>query len=978
MMLLPRAFAQGDSELVHLRMDRLEAEIQSAEDLRAVKRLQRVYGYYLDKGLWEDLADLFTQDAVAKYPAGTYIGYESIRRHLFMNVGGGEIGENGLGHNRLYNHMNIQPVVHLDEGGETARGRWRAFAYFGSVGGTAAWAEGVYEMGYVKEDGVWKIDTLAYHSGFGAPYSTGWVPPDQPAGGGGQRGPRNLPHPPDEPRNMPCEGFPDACIAPFHYASLVGGSDANAWLTSPTAPPRGERRDVATRATRLAQRAALLEDEQDIENLIKIAGYYLDQRAWDHVADLFANDATIEVDMRGVYVGRERIRAFLELLGPQGLSDGELNDHVQLQFVVDVAADGLTAKSRSRSFNMTGRYQDHGTWSDGIFTNTYVKQDGVWKFQSVRYYPTFITDYDEGWANDAQPVPGVNPELPPDRPPSDDYDIYPTAHIPPYHYDNPVTGAATRYPEGEGRPSRAAIRAATLAPRVRPVPVVADFDAALSAAERTVSRVKDYHELENLENAYGYYLDKNLWEELSDLFAGDGSMELAQRGVYVGRERVRDFLYNVFGAPGPVPGRLGNHVHMQPVIHVADDGRSAKIRSRMLQQLSFGPRASMGAAIYENDAVKEDGVWKFKSVHAYNTWTAGYEGGWARSPGTRVPGPSESFPPDAPVTLEFAMFPNVYELPFHYDNPVSGRASNTQALKRRLSEYSYDGFMPPEIAQQLSRIGARIESEQTSAIYAPLHPSEPYAGVNVLRDQRYGRDARNTLDVFTSSDAGDARPVLVFVYGGGFRGGDKHTQGSPFYDNVMLWAVREGMVGVNVNYRLAPENTWPSGIEDIEGVLRWLEDNIAEQGGDPAKVILWGHSSGGAHVADYLAARARAGGDDRVAGAVLLSSFYDLGDNVSTWAAYYGNDVRTYDERSSLPGLLESDTPLLVVDAELDPDDFKSQARLLAAARAEAGKPVRRLHLAGHSHLSEGYAVGTSDRSLTDPVKRFVESVLSQ
>lgn len=76
----------------------------------------------------------------------------------------------------------------------------------------------------------------------------------------------------------------------------------------------------------------------------------------------------------------------------------------------------------------------------------------------------------------------------------------------------------------------------------------------------------------------------------------------------------------------------------QTVIHVADDGRSAKVRSRMMQQLSFGGRPSLGAAIYENEAVKENGVWKFSKVHAFNTWTASYDGGWARNPGRRMPG----------------------------------------------------------------------------------------------------------------------------------------------------------------------------------------------------------------------------------------------------------------------------------------------------------------------------------------------------
>ena len=176
------AVAQPD-ETLDERLDRLEAQVVAAEDISALKRLQRTYGYYVDKGMWEDVANLYTQDAIANYPAGTYIGYESIRKHLYMNVGGGQVGENGLPDNRIYNHMNIQPVVHLDPGGQTAKGRWRAFAMFGGFGGGATWAEGVYEMTYAKENGVWKIKTLDYHSGFGAPYTTGWAPPEPPPEG---------------------------------------------------------------------------------------------------------------------------------------------------------------------------------------------------------------------------------------------------------------------------------------------------------------------------------------------------------------------------------------------------------------------------------------------------------------------------------------------------------------------------------------------------------------------------------------------------------------------------------------------------------------------------------------------------------------------------------------------------------------------------------------------------------------------------
>lgn len=110
----PQALAgEVERDGLALRLARLETGIEQAEDLSAVKKLQKAYGYYLDKGMWTDLAEFFADDAVANYPAGVFIGKDCIRRHLYLNVGGVQMGEVGLGDGRLYNHMNIQPVVHL-------------------------------------------------------------------------------------------------------------------------------------------------------------------------------------------------------------------------------------------------------------------------------------------------------------------------------------------------------------------------------------------------------------------------------------------------------------------------------------------------------------------------------------------------------------------------------------------------------------------------------------------------------------------------------------------------------------------------------------------------------------------------------------------------------------------------------------------------------------------------------------------------
>ncbi|MCP5144379.1 MAG: nuclear transport factor 2 family protein [Gammaproteobacteria bacterium] len=972
----PLAHAAASPDAAQLaRLDRLASDVAYAEDVSAIKRLQRAYGYYLDKGMWADLGELFADEAVANYPAGVFIGKESIRKHLFLNVGNGEMGQVGLGNGRLYNHMNIQPVIHIDRGGRTAKGRWRAFAYFGNFGGNATWAEGVYEMDYVKDSGVWKINTLDYHAGFAASYQTGWgatVPENSDAPGSARPA---LKHPPDRARDMPCEGFPAACVAPFHYGNPGTTNGGNLWPDDVMNADTANRGNANARLADLLQRSQRLADETTITNLQRTYGYYFDNAMWDQVAALFADDGSIEMDQRGIYAGKDRIRAFLGTLGPDGLEHGWLFDHIQLQTIVDVAPDGMTAKARSRSFNTTGHFEGDAQWSEGIYENTFIKQNGVWKFRSVHYYPTFITAYDKGWAVDAQPAPGQSMELPPDRPPSEVYAIYPAMHVPAFHYLNPVTGRLPQYPV-TGGPSRAVSDAALAVPgRSRSGTVeIDDFAGMLHQAEQSVGRVRDWHEIENLISAYGYYLDKNLWNDLADLFAVDGAMELAQRGVYKGRERVRDFLLHVFGrgSEGPVEGRLGNHIQMQPVINVAADGSHADARIRMMQQMSFGGRPSMGGAIYEDQLVKEDGRWKFSDLHAYNTFTAGYEGGWARNPGRGMPGQSETFPPDGPPTFAFQMFPTVYPIPYRAPHPVTGLA-----VRAYMADREANG-MPEDIAAALREIGPRIDGARTAALYTPLFAPEPYPDVTVKRDLSYGPHARHTLDIFTRDAVGTSiRPVVVFIHGGGFARGEKHAQGSPFYDNIMRLVVNEGFIGVQMNYRLAPEFMWPSGIEDVTRAINWLRSNIANYGGNPQQIFLWGHSAGAAHTADYLSHVALQNQPAHIAGAILTSGFYDLGKEVSIWKVYYGEDISTYPERSSLPGLLQTNVPLFVNDAELDPDSFRLETEQLVRERDRIGRPVTYIRLPGHSHISETYAIGSGDRSLSDPVIRFIRNTVS-
>lgn len=239
---------------------------------------------------------------------------------------------------------------------------------------------------------------------------------------------------------------------------------------------------------------------------------------------------------------------------------------------------------------------------------------------------------------------------------------------------------------------------------------------------------------------------------------------------------------------------------------------------------------------------------------------------------------------------------------------------------------------------------------------------------------RYGTHERHRLDVFTP-DGAQRLPVLLFMHGGAYVGGDKHIDGSPFYTNIGAWAARNGMVGVNMTYRLAPQATWPAAQEDIASAVRWVRANVAAHGGDPSRIILMGHSAGASHVSNYLAHPRFHGADGPgVAGAVIVSAFYDFEklNATQTFFQYHGNDRAQYVQRSPLRGLLESRVPMLFAVAEFDTPDFNQQAEILKDTFCRAGRCPRMLMLPRHSHMSEIYSVGTADVGLANEILGFV------
>jgi len=280
----------------------------------------------------------------------------------------------------------------------------------------------------------------------------------------------------------------------------------------------------------------------------------------------------------------------------------------------------------------------------------------------------------------------------------------------------------------------------------------------------------------------------------------------------------------------------------------------------------------------------------------------------------------------------------------------------------------------PDIAEGIRKIGPIVDTPNTAKLYAPLFASqkEPYPNVMMTRDVAYGPDPLNKLDVFTSG-SGSGKTVVVYVHGGGFERGSKQQPNSPFYDNIMLWLTRQGMVGVNINYRLAPKNVWPAAHEDLAAVVRWLQQNIAQYGGAPDRVALWGQSAGASLIAGYLAHPQFHGPKGHgIKAAVMNSGFYE---NDRGGSAYFGSDPEQLAERSATAGLKKVTIPLFMSHTEVDLPEAIREADAAHKALCDAGRCPIYAVFKDHSHISQGYSVGTADTSVSGPILQVLHQI---
>jgi hypothetical protein len=191
----------------------------------------------------------------------------------------------------------------------------------------------------------------------------------------------------------------------------------------------------------------------------------------------------------------------------------------------------------------------------------------------------------------------------------------------------------------------------------------------LSAVGARITRLQDLADVEIVQHAYGYYVDKAQWHSLADLFADDATLEIGGKGIFLGKKRVFEYMNVGLGPIGPRDGLLIDHQQFQCLPTIHEDGVTAQVRCIAFVMSSGG----WGHNYYEDAFAKENGVWKFKKLHGPFNMYAGYKDGWLDH--VIVNTYPEKFPPwpDLPPSIVYLTYPSYYVEPFHYPNPVTGK-----------------------------------------------------------------------------------------------------------------------------------------------------------------------------------------------------------------------------------------------------------------------------------------------------------------
>ena len=382
-----------DTVKPHREVD-LDARILALTDEDAIRNLIHALGYYVDRRMWDDVVDLFSDDAVIKITGlGPFHGRDGVRTAMRT------MGPDGL----TAGHLNDRPLFDTlvaVRSQTDASTRSIELGMLGDSGrGEASWEITVVSAHCVKTDGLWRIARLTRERNMRADYFGGW-------------GHADLVEPSD--------------LDP-HGPLTADGADAGSAISSLRTR---ETQDLVGLRTRLDRALAY----DGAENVSSAYGFYIDDFQWSETAALFARSGNKQSPFAGYYLGQDRIQgAITAMWGPPPDLRAGISFHWRTQPVISISADGRSAHLRVRLFqprtwkhpSVPGEFYAAGFHSGMYPNDQVVLEDGVWRLWSLTIDEPYFTslDWKGGWASvppaEEQAVPRPSPLLekyPPDIP----------------------------------------------------------------------------------------------------------------------------------------------------------------------------------------------------------------------------------------------------------------------------------------------------------------------------------------------------------------------------------------------------------------------------------------------------------------------------------------------------------------------------------------------------------------------------------
>jgi hypothetical protein len=196
----------------------LEKEVQTLQDIEAINRLQRAYGYYVEHMMGQEIMDCFStsDDVYLEWLEGRYNGQAGLHRYF-------DKMRDTFSHELLHQVIQVSGIVTVAPDGLKARGRWCAFGGVAVPAGDKVrenWESSIYEMEYVKEVDVWKILGIKWNLNYWLNHLMGLVAPERvltvPLKPGAMKITPDVFYD-NDPR------YPSGYIFPFHFPHPVTG-----------------------------------------------------------------------------------------------------------------------------------------------------------------------------------------------------------------------------------------------------------------------------------------------------------------------------------------------------------------------------------------------------------------------------------------------------------------------------------------------------------------------------------------------------------------------------------------------------------------------------------------------------------------------------------------------------------------------------------------------------------------------------------